>query len=518
MQAEAFFFQPSDKMMSDGSGHGAVRSQPKNGKTGSTCGKDDSDVKDNEFSKTVNQILKEQEDQVGYGREERVSEEKNSKDPDICNGIDLNKIAFIDEKDADLHRVLLQDDAAKEKAAADQLAALLESASEKGLGQNEIITDNTAPLMVTGTIKPVQEKGMPSGETSLFEVRPENNRPDDSLMGQKAAIPVFDDQGNVLKIKSKDAIAQPVLTDSSKVEKTEGKPVWIEPVLSDHSKAEKSEGLSESKNLNPEKAVLQAGSRSGTDSGFESQHQNRSSDGNINDSNLFKNVETEAKDQSIFEKSGKVLYSGQQSKEVEEAQNMVAKSGAGEIQTDKPPAFEIGQKLDMPAKINIETMMPKEVHQAIKAEAASPEAKQIQTSVMNQIVEKAILKTDRSRPEMTIKLKPDVLGNVKMNIMTDKQQVMVRLITDVPAVKEIIESNLGQLRVELQNQGLEIDKFDVLVSQDEQDGNRENSQHLSQNAFKDSRHRNETHHDDAPVESEAVKEEDLENEGIDYFA
>jgi flagellar hook-length control protein FliK len=53
-----------------------------------------------------------------------------------------------------------------------------------------------------------------------------------------------------------------------------------------------------------------------------------------------------------------------------------------------------------------------------------------------------------------------------MQIITESQQVTVRILTEYPMVKELIENNLQQLKSELQNHGLEIDELDVSVEDD----------------------------------------------------
>ena len=92
--------------------------------------------------------------------------------------------------------------------------------------------------------------------------------------------------------------------------------------------------------------------------------------------------------------------------------------------------------------------------------------KTFQSTVMDQIVDKAAMRSIHGRSEIQIRLKPEFLGNVQMNIAADKEQLVVRIMTDRPVVKEIIETHLHHLKTELQNQGLAIDKFEVMVNPD----------------------------------------------------
>jgi len=90
--------------------------------------------------------------------------------------------------------------------------------------------------------------------------------------------------------------------------------------------------------------------------------------------------------------------------------------------------------------------------------------KTFQPDVMKQVVEKAMMNIRNGQSSIRINLKPEALGQLKMQITTENNQVMVKILTEVPIVKEIIEGSLSQLKVDFQNQGLEIEKFDVSVN------------------------------------------------------
>ena len=75
-----------------------------------------------------------------------------------------------------------------------------------------------------------------------------------------------------------------------------------------------------------------------------------------------------------------------------------------------------------------------------------------------------LLKNGRSQVKMA--LYPESLGHLKISISTESHQVTVKIMTETMAAKDLIENNLQQLKVDFQNQGLEIQKFDVSLSQD----------------------------------------------------
>lgn len=96
--------------------------------------------------------------------------------------------------------------------------------------------------------------------------------------------------------------------------------------------------------------------------------------------------------------------------------------------------------------------------------AAAP--KEMQTDVVRQIVQRMTLRNDSGNTSMQIKLKPEFLGNLHMEVVAENHQVTVRMTAENQMVKGILEQNLHVLKNELQQHGLQIQKFDVFVSQD----------------------------------------------------
>ena len=87
---------------------------------------------------------------------------------------------------------------------------------------------------------------------------------------------------------------------------------------------------------------------------------------------------------------------------------------------------------------------------------------------LNQIVEKAAFSLKNGKTQARVELKPEFLGSVRMQITTENHLVRVRILTELPVVKEMIENNISQLKMDLQSHGLAIDKIDVSVANDSQ--------------------------------------------------
>lgn len=91
-----------------------------------------------------------------------------------------------------------------------------------------------------------------------------------------------------------------------------------------------------------------------------------------------------------------------------------------------------------------------------------------QNEIIQQVIEKSKISANKEHNEITIKLKPEILGNIRLNISTENQQVTIKIMADSSMVKEVLENNLHQLKHGFVSQGLEIGSFDVSVGDDSQ--------------------------------------------------
>ena len=83
--------------------------------------------------------------------------------------------------------------------------------------------------------------------------------------------------------------------------------------------------------------------------------------------------------------------------------------------------------------------------------------------VVGQIVEGARIQVENGETKAKIFLQPPSLGKLNLQIITKEDQVKVTFFAENSQVKEIIESNLSQLRQSFVQQGLRVENFDVFV-------------------------------------------------------
>jgi flagellar hook-length control protein FliK len=103
---------------------------------------------------------------------------------------------------------------------------------------------------------------------------------------------------------------------------------------------------------------------------------------------------------------------------------------------------------------------------AAAAKSRDTAAAPVKTDVFEQIVQRAAVHVKSEQGEIRIDLKPEFLGHVRLQIVTDNQQVTVRILTELPMVRDMIESNIHQLKSDLQQQGLQVERVEVAVSDD----------------------------------------------------
>ena len=91
--------------------------------------------------------------------------------------------------------------------------------------------------------------------------------------------------------------------------------------------------------------------------------------------------------------------------------------------------------------------------------------------VAGQIIDGASNMLMKGSSRIVITLEPPNLGTLNVDVRVQHDMVRMALIADNHEVKQVLHANLDQLKTALQGQGLNIDRFDVLVSERSYDGN-----------------------------------------------
>jgi flagellar hook-length control protein FliK len=87
-----------------------------------------------------------------------------------------------------------------------------------------------------------------------------------------------------------------------------------------------------------------------------------------------------------------------------------------------------------------------EIGSTPKAPEGSVSPRMMETDLIRQIVQRMTLNTTGNSSSVQIKLKPEFLGNVRMQIATEDQKVMIRITAETQQVKDIIERHIHILK------------------------------------------------------------------------
>jgi flagellar hook-length control protein FliK len=161
---------------------------------------------------------------------------------------------------------------------------------------------------------------------------------------------------------------------------------------------------------------------------------------------------------------------------------------------------------------------------AIETASATRESdtaqRELRSQTMEQIVRRAVFQIKNGQQEARIDLKPDFLGHVRMQVITENQQVTVKILTESGYVKDMIENNIQQLKADLQQQGLDVDKLDVSVSRDA-NGNKqhqENTEHAGRRFREDEAGDNRNSTEDRPDQKARSSRQSASISTVDFFA
>jgi len=154
-----------------------------------------------------------------------------------------------------------------------------------------------------------------------------------------------------------------------------------------------------------------------------------------------------------------------------------------EAETEIAFAETSGKEPEMTMNAGLDTVLAHKTQQQPVAGGEIPN--QTETSpvsrenVFEQIVEKARIMAGNGHSEMELDLKPDHLGKIQLRISLENNLISARFIAESEQVKAILETNLADLKRQLQENGVNVQQ--LLVST----GNESRDPALNQNAFSD---------------------------------
>jgi flagellar hook-length control protein FliK len=117
-----------------------------------------------------------------------------------------------------------------------------------------------------------------------------------------------------------------------------------------------------------------------------------------------------------------------------------------------------------------------------KTEAA-PLPSKLSDSVVKQVVEKIVYQVRNNQHRIQIQLSPRNLGNLNINLVMKNNTLHASIVAENPMVMQALEEHLTQLKQDLAQQGLNLERFNVSCNnqrrQDDSDGGQKQSKRFS---------------------------------------
>ena len=139
-------------------------------------------------------------------------------------------------------------------------------------------------------------------------------------------------------------------------------------------------------------------------------------------------------------------------------------NAANDIQTGKTGSLPSGAQTDFSMVNGVWS----DVRTSVNDKIAAPVSFQ---AVAGQIIDGASNMLMKGSSRIVITLEPPNLGTLNMDVRVQHDTVRMVLIADNHEVKQVLQANLDQLKTALQGQGLNIDRFEVIVPERSYDGN-----------------------------------------------
>jgi flagellar hook-length control protein FliK len=107
-----------------------------------------------------------------------------------------------------------------------------------------------------------------------------------------------------------------------------------------------------------------------------------------------------------------------------------------------------------------------EIEQADPAREKAAFLNEFSKSVFNQVEEKLKYSVSKKISKINFELKPESLGHLRVDVSTGGDHISIRIVTETSSAREMIEKQIYQLKSNLQDSGLEIEKLEIFTSGD----------------------------------------------------
>ena len=151
-------------------------------------------------------------------------------------------------------------------------------------------------------------------------------------------------------------------------------------------------------------------------------------------------------------------------------------------------------------------------------QGAQAEKQVSEKAVLDQLVNRAVLEMGKNKTELKIDIKPDHLGSIKIQVVSESHQMVAKISAEHIHVKEAIEHNLDQLKADLSKGGIQIDSVDVSVDQEQNSGRSGTKDELAKHARNMAQFRRNNLNGEKQQDTRDNRPYQRQESAIDYYA
>ncbi|MEK6795881.1 MAG: flagellar hook-length control protein FliK [Spirochaetota bacterium] len=148
---------------------------------------------------------------------------------------------------------------------------------------------------------------------------------------------------------------------------------------------------------------------------------------------------------------------------IEKAKTKNETAEAPRTENDKPTELTVTKQKDMTTPATTPVTDAK-VNAQVKAEALQPLAKF--QDILPQLVDRAQVMMSEGKSEITMTLKPEALGDVKMKFSLEGDTLVGDITVDSAAVKDIFDRNIDSVIQSLSDMNITVSQFSVTLKND----------------------------------------------------
>jgi flagellar hook-length control protein FliK len=176
------------------------------------------------------------------------------------------------------------------------------------------------------------------------------------------------------------------------------------------------------------------------------------------------------------------------------AQPVAAKGSARNIIQSVAPQKQASARDNGPAQnLTVRYTQAGETASATQSRPVSTPANRL-PEFISQLADRLELQIQRGENQIRIQLKPESLGQLQITAVNGIEGIVGRIVTESGRMREYLENNLPILQQSLQDQGLKVDRIEVVL-QDSLDARQPNTQQQPLN------HSGRGHGEDSPEHS-----------------